>query len=225
MLIHRRHNQPRTSCRIPQRCGRRGHRSRLITNHPRTRAPLISHHATSTSGLPRIGIQPRHPRPRPLIRPTSASHTTTQATTTGRQLRHPTSTPTTSSEHPTTTAPTGREQPMRTSQQPIHPSHKLANTHPPKLTRANPLRRNHAAPIRGAASGGTSPRRSTASCQDAVASGRFRESQNSIQEGIASLDFPTDLSAYRAVIRALSRCSVRRHEHKGRRAQYLCTSQ
>ena len=143
MLIHRRHNQPRTGRRIPQRCRRRGHRARLITNHPRTSAALISHRTTSPGCLPRIGIQPRHPRLRLLIDPTRSSHTTTQTTATIRRRGHRPAAPTTSSKHLTAaTAGASLKQSVRTSQQPIHPGHKLPNTHPSKLTGANPLRRN-----------------------------------------------------------------------------------
>ena len=138
MLVHRRHHQLRPRRRATQRRSRRPHRASLITNQPRRRPPLSASRTTLLNRLPRIPIQPRRTSLGLLIRAASSRRTTSHAAVpTRRRGRHRTPTAASGKHLAPLTVPAGREQPMTTSQQPINPSHKLRNAHPPKLTRAN----------------------------------------------------------------------------------------
>ena len=73
------------------------------------------------------------------VRTTSSRRTTSQtAIPTRRGARHRAASATGGEHLAPITWRAGREQPVTTSQQPVNPSHELRNTHPPKLTRANP---------------------------------------------------------------------------------------
>ena len=136
MLIHRGHDQLRTRRRLGQRCGRRRHRARLVTNQPRCDPALLANRAAPGGGLLQLLIQTRSTGLRLLIGTSGPRNTAPQPTATIRCRRHRTATR--RRQVPAITA--SRKQVMRTGQQPINPSHKPRNTHPPKLTRPHPAR-------------------------------------------------------------------------------------